>query len=67
MQISAYFTEGELDLALTLVADILSDAKTLEEISVSYDAGNKFLELKEKIEFYNSELKDDIWFTKNDT
>jgi len=56
MQISSYFTEGELDLALTLVADILSDAKSLEEISISYDAGNRFVELKEKIEFYKSEI-----------
>jgi hypothetical protein len=57
MQISAYFTEGELDLALTLVADILDDAKTLEEISVSYDAGNKLIKLKEKIEFYKSDIQ----------
>ena len=57
MQISSYFTEGELELALTLVADILSDEKSLKEISVSYDAGNKLVELKEKIEFFNTELK----------
>jgi hypothetical protein len=57
MQISAYFTEGELDLALTLVADILDDAKSLEEISVSYDAGNKLIKLKEKIEFYKSDIQ----------
>jgi hypothetical protein len=57
MQISAYFTEGELDLALTLVADILSDAKSLEEISVSYDAGNELIKLKEKIEFYKSDIQ----------
>lgn len=56
MQISSYFTEGELDLALTLVADILSDEKSLEEISVSYDAGDSFTELKEKIEIYRSEF-----------
>lgn len=57
MQISSYFTEGELDLALTLVADILSDTKNLEEISVSYDAGNKLVELKEKIEFFKTEVQ----------
>ena len=57
MQISSYFTEGELDLTLTLVSDILSDAKSLEELSVSYDAGNKLVELKEKIEFYKSEIQ----------
>ena len=57
MKISSYFTEGELDIALTLVSDILSDTKSLEEISVSYDAGNKLIELKEKIEFYKSEIQ----------
>jgi len=57
MQISSYFTEGELDLALTLVADILSDETSLREVSVSYDAGNKLIELKEKIEFYRTELR----------
>lgn len=57
MKISSYFTEGELDIALTLVADVLSDTKSLEEISVSYDAGNKLVELKEKIEFYKSEIQ----------
>ena len=57
MQISSYFTEGELDMALTLVSDILSDTKSLEEISISYDAGNKLIELKEKIEFYKSEMQ----------
>jgi len=57
MQISSYFTENELDMALTLVSDILSDAKSLEEISVSYDSGNKLVELKEKIEFYKTEIQ----------
>jgi hypothetical protein len=57
MQISSYFTENELDMALTLVSDILSDTKSLEEISVSYDAGNKLVELKEKIEFYKTEIQ----------
>ena len=57
MTISSYFTEGELDLALTLVSDILSDTKSLDDLSVSYDAGNKLIELKEKIEFYKSEIQ----------
>ena len=57
MQISSYFTENELDMALTLVSDILSDTKSLEEISISYDAGNKLVELKEKIEFYKTEIQ----------
>ena len=57
MQISSYFTENELDMALTLVSDILSDTKSLQEISVSYDAGNKLVELKEKIEFYKTEIQ----------
>ncbi len=44
-------------MALTLVSDILSDTKSLQEISVSYDAGDKLVELKEKIEFYRSEIQ----------
>ena len=57
MKISSYFTEGELDIALTLFSDFLSDEKTLEEASVTYDAGDRLIKLLEKIEFYKLELQ----------
>ena len=57
MKISSYFTEGELDLALTFFADALSDKEFMNEASVGYDAGDKLIKLKEKIEFYKTELQ----------
>jgi len=54
MKITSYFTEGELDLALTFFADILSDQEIMNEASVGYDAGDKLINLKEKIEFFRS-------------
>jgi len=57
MKIASYFTEGELDLALTFFADALSDQDFMNEASVGYDAGNKLIQLKEKIEFYKTELQ----------
>jgi hypothetical protein len=58
MKIASYFTEGELDLALTLFADILTDEDNLKDFSIAYDAGDKLLKLKEKIEFYQAELRE---------
>jgi len=57
MKISSYFTEGELDIALTLSYDFLSDEKILEEASVTYDAGDRLIKLLEKIEFYKLEMQ----------
>ena len=57
MKISSYFTEGELDIALTLFYDFLSDEKILEEASVTYDAGDRLIKLLEKIEFYKLEMQ----------
>jgi len=57
MKIASYFTEGELDLALTFFADALSDQEFMNEASVGYDAGNKLIQLKEKIEFYKTEIQ----------
>jgi len=54
MKISSYFTEGELDLALTFFADNLEDQEAMNEASVGYDAGDKLINLKEKIEFFRS-------------
>jgi len=54
MKITSYFTEAELDLALTFFADILEDQDAMNEASVGYDAGDKLINLKEKIEFFRS-------------
>ena len=54
MKITSYFTEGELDLALTFFADALEDQEAMDEASVGYDAGDKLVNLKEKIEFFRS-------------
>jgi len=57
MKVSSYFTDGEIEIALAIVAGLLEDQKVLEELSVDFDAGNKLVELKEKIEFYKSEIQ----------
>ena len=57
MKITSYFTEGELDLALTFFADALSDQEFMNEASVGNDAGDKLIQLKEKIEFYKTEIQ----------
>jgi hypothetical protein len=54
MKITSYFTEGELDLALTFFADTLEDQELMNETSITYDAGDKLINLKEKIEFFRS-------------
>ena len=54
MKICSYFTENELNLALTFFADTLSDQEFMNEVSVGYDAGDKLINLKEKIEFFRS-------------
>ena len=57
MKITSYFTESELDLALTFFADSLADQDSMNEASVGYDAGDKLIKLKEKIEFYKTEIQ----------
>ena len=59
MKASSYFTDGEIEIALALVADILEDEKALEELSVEFDAGDRFVNLKDKIHFYFSDMKNE--------
>jgi hypothetical protein len=59
MKVTSYFTDGEIETALALVAGFLEDQKALEELSVEFDAGDRFIHLKEKIHLYFEEMKNE--------
>jgi hypothetical protein len=59
MKVSSYFTDGEIEIALAIVAGILEDQKVLEELSVDFDAGDKLIHLKDKIHLYFGEMKNE--------
>jgi len=56
MKVTSFFTDKELELALLLASELLSSEKNMEELSIEFDAGNKFLDLKEKIDIYYTDL-----------
>ena len=56
MKVTSFFTDGELELALALTGELLNDDKAMNELSISWDAGNKMIELKDKIDIYYSDL-----------
>jgi hypothetical protein len=59
MKVTSYFTDGEIEIALAIVAGLLEDQKTLEELSVDFDAGDKLVHLKDKIHLYFGEMKNE--------
>ena len=59
MKVSSYFTDGEIEIALAIVAGILEDQKSLEELSVEFDAGDRLIHLKDKIHLYFTEMKNE--------
>ena len=59
MKISSYFTDGEIEIALAIVAGVLEDQKALEELSIDFDAGDKLIHLKDKIHLYFGEMKNE--------
>jgi len=59
MKVSSYFTDGEIEIALAIVAGIFEDQKALEELSVDFDAGDKLIHLKDKIHLYFGEMKNE--------
>ena len=59
MKISSYFTDGEIEIALAIVAGVLEDQKALEQLSVDFDAGDKLIHLKDKIHLYFGEMKNE--------
>jgi len=56
MKASSYFTDGEIELALALASELLENHKAMSELSISWDAGNKMVELKDKIDIFYSDL-----------
>ena len=56
MKATSFFTDSELELALALTSELLNDDKAMEELSISFDAGNKLIELKDKIDIYYTDL-----------
>ena len=59
MKVSSYFTDGEIEIALAIVAGVLEDQKALEELSLDFDAGDKLIHLKDKIHLYFGEMKNE--------
>jgi len=59
MKVTSYFTDGEIEIALAIVAGLLEDQKTLQELSVDFDAGDKLIHLKDKIHLYFGEMKNE--------
>lgn len=59
MKVTSYFTDGEIEIALAIVAGVLEDQKALEELSIDFDAGDKLIHLKDKIHLYFGEMKNE--------
>ncbi len=56
MKVSSYFTDGEIELAMGILGDLLSNKDFLDEISVSHDATDKYYKLVDKIDIYFNDL-----------
>jgi len=56
MKASSYFTDGEIELAMGILADLLSNQDFLDEISISHDATDKYYKLVDKIDVYFNDL-----------
>ena len=56
MKASSYFTDGEIELAMGILADLLSNKDFLDEISISHDATDKYYKLVDKIDVYFNDL-----------
>lgn len=56
MKAKSFFTDSELELALTLTSEVLDDKKAMDELSIYWSVGNKYVGLKDKIDIYYSEL-----------
>jgi len=59
MKASYYFNDAEIELALALVGGLLEDEKTLQELSIEFNAGEKLIELRDKIDFYFNDMKNE--------
>ena len=56
MKAKSFFTDSELELALTLTSEVLDDKKATDELSIYWSVGNKYVGLKDKIDIYYSDL-----------
>ena len=56
MKATSFFTDAEIELALALASEVLDDQKAMDELSIYWSVGNKYVELKDKIDIYYSDL-----------
>ena len=56
MKASSYFTDGEIELAMGILGDLLSNKDFLDEISISHDATDKYYKLVDKIDVYFNDV-----------
>ena len=59
MKASSYFTDGEIELAMGILRDLLSNQDFLDDISISHDATDKYYNLIEKIDVYFNDGADE--------
>jgi hypothetical protein len=52
MKASSYFTDVEIELAMGILGELLTNKDFLDEISVSHDASDKYYQLVDKIDIY---------------
>ena len=57
MKASSYFTDGEIELAIGILGDLLTNKEFLDEVSISHDATDKYYKLVEKIDVYFNDMK----------
>jgi len=55
MKASSYFTDEEIELAMGILGELLTNEDFLDEISVSHDASDKYYKLVDKIGNYFGE------------
>ena len=56
MKASSYFTDGEIELAMGILGDLLTNKEFLDEVSISHDATDKYYKLVDKIDVYFNDL-----------
>jgi len=56
MKASSYFTDGEIELAMGILGDLLTNKEFLNEVSISHDATDKYYKLVEKIDIYFNDM-----------
>ena len=56
MKASSYFTDGEIELAMGILGDLLTNKEFLDEVSIAHDATDKYYKLVEKIDVYFNDM-----------